>query len=180
METPADAHAFQELMNTLASNAARSAAPATAASDADRARYVNDAVSRGRFGKDVIMNLFKGLMGEAMAGDFSESFINALFKDYELASPGERLLVENLGVLHAQLMMTRARWAGASDLEDIEALTRIQSRLTTEMTKVMAAIAEQRQSLRPIIQQANIAASQNIINQNVVAAVPNEQGGKCG
>lgn len=132
-------------------------------------QYISQALNQGQFTANVIATMFKGIMGPDMATSYAEELMSKLFREFAPTNAVERLLIEHVGALHAQLQVTRVRWAGATDLDDIERLTRIQNRLDNELGKLIASLADLRQGARLTIQ-ANFANNQAIINQPIVTS----------
>lgn len=147
--------------------AAAKAAPAPnkgPLSEKDQSAYVDRAVREGRLGANVVTRVVKGIMPASMAQDYGDRLMADFFCEYRPNTPQERFLVEHLVIVHAQALVVRAKWGGAERLDDIEKLTRIQSRLGAEMLRLLDALAAQREGRRPVITNANIAASQ-IVHQ---------------
>jgi hypothetical protein len=138
----------------------------------DQTEYVERAVFEGRFGANVIARLFKSVMGPEMARDFGDELIAAFFIEHAPRTAAERALVEHAAIVHAQGLVCRARWAGTTNLADLDTITRVQSRLTSEFNRMLDALASQRDGRRVTIANASIGGQQ-IVNQNFGA---NEMG----
>lgn len=157
---------FVQLQALFAAVKAKPAPRKGPLSEKDQSTYVDRAVRGGRLGASVVARVFKGVMGTPMAQDYGDSLMADFFAEYQPTSPQERFLVEHLVVVHAQTLLARAKWAGAERLDDIEKLTRIQSRLGAEMLRLLDALASQREGKRTVIGLANFA-NQQLITQTL-------------
>ena len=131
----------------------------------DQAVYVERAVHEGRFGANIVCRLMKGVMGADMAQSFADELMQAFFDEHAPRTAVERSLVEHACIVHCQLLLTTAKWSGAQQLPDIEALTRVQNRLTSEFNRILDTLATQRDGRRVTIANANIAAGTQVIHQ---------------
>jgi hypothetical protein len=125
-------------------------------SPADQSAYVQRAVHNGRVGANIVGRLMKAVMGADMAQDYADKLIGDFFWEYAPTTQQERMLVEHVGVVHAQLLLVRAKWSGASRTADIESLTRVETRLSNELLKLLDALVGLRQGRRMVIAHANI------------------------
>ena len=134
-------------------------------SASDKEVYVERAVHEGRFGTNIVCRLMKDIMGADMAQRFADELMQAFFDEHAPRTAAERALVEHIAILHAQTLLCRARWAGTTHLADLEAVTRIESRLTREFERLLDVLAAQRDGRRVTIANANIAAGTQVIHQ---------------
>lgn len=131
-----------------------------AQSAGELAGYVDQAVHNGQLAANVVSRVIKALMTGDMAREFGDRLLQVFFEEYVPETPQQRVLVEHAAVVHTQLLVTRAKWGGATSLPDIEALTRVQSRLSNELVRLLDALSAQREGQRTVIANANIATNQ--------------------
>ena len=119
-------------------------------------------VHHGRLGMNIVSAIFKSIMGADSADRYAEALVSDLMLEHAPETPIERMLVEHLAVLHAQLMSTRIRWTGSDAVDDIERLTRVQARLAAEMGRMIDTLAALKVGHRPVINQLNVGHNQMI------------------
>jgi hypothetical protein len=138
-------------------------------------RWLSATINKGWLSATVLGHLVDVTTGdEAIASDASFDLMHALFDDVKPQGQVERLLVEQLAMLHGQILRSHVL-SRSQRIDNREKALNAVSRLSGDFRKTLGALRSLRSPVTPTVYatQANIAGQQVVINGDVT---PNEVG----
>lgn len=173
-------HVQQMLQILMAPSRAGSPARTPPVPPAQQQDLVQRVVQKGHLSSTIAFKMLEPLVGESGRA-IADALMESLMSELEPGSVVERLLAEQLVLLHIQTLMVSLRMANVrgNSLDDLDKLSTMTGRLQTEFRKHLMAAKSWRMPDRPLIvsRQTNIGAQQ-IIQQTQPGEPTNEQGAK--
>lgn len=171
-------HMLQVLMSKSPQTASTARTPAVVASQ--QQELVERVVHKGHLGSTIAFKMLEPIVGESGRA-IADSLMESLMAELDPGSVVERLLAEQLLLLHVQSLMVSLRMANmrGNSLDDLDKLSIMTGRLQTEFRKHLVTAKTWRLQDRPLIvsHQTNIGGQQ-IIQQTNAAGATNEVGAK--